>query len=192
MKKIILWIFAILASSVASYAQHKGSVEVTGDLNYQHFFLKDDADVIKYSGGFVMQFGADYHITDSFYAGTSLGFSLGVVTSEYSGMESWSEVYDIRLPLHAGIASTDGKFKLDTGPFIDFSIGGKTEIKYDSFSSDKTVTRLKDMDVNRVSLGWGVSVKLFKYLKVGYGIKLTDSAYGEGGHAHVITIGYSF
>lgn len=192
MKKLVLVLSAILAIAVTSKAQQVGRVEITGDLNYQHLFLKDDADVIKYSGGFLMEFGADYLITDLLYAGGSLGFSLGVITSEFAGTESWSEIYDVRLPLHVGVASPDRKFKFDTGPFIDFSVGGKTEISYDSFSADKTVTRLKDMDVNRVSLGWGVSVELFKYLSVGYGIKLTDSAYGEGGHAHLITIGCSF
>lgn len=192
MKKLVLVLSAILAIAVTSKAQQVGRVEITGDLNYQHLFLKDDADVIKYSGGFLMELGADYLITDLLYAGGSLGFSLGVITSEFAGTESWSEIYDVRLPLHVGVASPDRKFKFDTGPFIDFSVGGKTEISYDSFSADKTVTRLKDMDVKHVSVGWGVSAILFKYLKIGYGIKLTDSAYGEGGHAHLITIGCSF
>lgn len=192
MKKLVLVLSAILAIAATSNAQQVGRVEITGDLNYQHLFLKDDADVIKYSGGILMEFGADYLITDLLYAGGSLGFSLCVITSEFAGTESWSEIYDVRLPLHVGVASPDRKFKFDTGPFIDFSVGGKTEISYGSFSSDKSITRLRDMDVNRVSLGWGVSAILFKYLSVGYGIKLTDSAYGEGGHAHLITIGCSF
>ena len=192
MKKRILILSAILAIATTSYAQQVGTVEMTGDINYQHLFLKDDADVIKYSGGCLVELGADYHITDLLYAGGSLGFSLSVITSEYAGIESMSDMYDVRVPLHAGVSSPDRKFKFDTGPFLDFSVAGKTEISYDSFSSEKNITRLKDMDVNRVSLGWGVSVVLFKYLKIGYGIKLTDSVYGKGGQAHLITIGYSF
>lgn len=192
MKKLFLVLSAILAVAVMSNAQQIGRVEITGDINYQHLFLEDDADVIKYSGGFLMEWGADYYITDLLYAGGSLGFSLCVITSEFAGTESWSEVYDVRVPLHVGISSPDRKLKLDTGPFLDFSVGGKTEISYGSFSADKSITHLKDMDVKRVSLGWGVSALLFKYLKIGYGIKLTDSAYGEGGNAHLVTIGYSF
>ena len=192
MKKLVLVLSAILAITVTSHAQQSGHIEMTGDINYQHLFLNDDADVIKYSGGYLMELGADYHFTDLLYAGGSLGFSLGIISSEYAGIESWSEIYDVRVPLHVGVSSSDRKFKFDTGPFIDFSVGGKTELSYDSFSAEKSITRLQDTDVNRVSLGWGFNILLFKHLKVSYGIKLTDSAYGKGGETHLITIGWNF
>ena len=191
MKKLILGLTAVLSSVIISHAQQTSKVEIIGNVGYQHFFLDDDADAINYSGGFLMEMGADYYIADSFYAGGALGFSLGVVTSEFSGIESWSDICDIRIPLHAGISSQDRKFKIETGPFLDFSVAGKTEVTSGSFSSDRTVTRLKDMDVDRVSLSWGFNVTVFK-LKIGYCIKLTDSFYGKGGDAHIITIAWDF
>lgn len=175
-------------TSVSSKA---GTTEMIGSMNYQHFFLKDDADMIKYSGGALIELGADYYVTESIYVGGSLAYSLAVITSEFSEISSWSEIHDLRIPLRVGMASSDSKFKLDTGPFIDFTIAGKTEITYGSMS-DRDVTKLKDMNVKRVSFGWGVDLLVFDFLSIGYGIKITDSAYGEGGDTHMIRVGWSF
>lgn len=192
MKKITLGIFALLFSVVISHAQHVGTIDITGNVNYQHLFMKDNSDAMKYSGGFIMQLGADYMISDTFYTGAALGFALSVITSEIVGIDSWTEIYDLRLPLHVGVSSKDRKFTLDTGPFIDFSVGGKTEINYHDSSSEKSTTRLRDIDVNRVALGWNVNAKVFENFKLGYGVILTDSAYGKGGDTHFISLGWAF
>ena len=188
MKRLVSILIALLAFSAISQAQRTGTSEVVGSLNYQHLFM-DDSDAIDYSGGFLLQFGSDYFITESFYAGVSLGYSFSVITSEFSDIKSTAEIHDLRLPIRAGLASADSKFKFDTGPFLDFSIAGKSELRY---GSDKSETRLKDMDVKRVSLGWGVNLKLFNFLTIGYGVKLTDSPFGEGGDTHLLTVGISF
>lgn len=186
MKRTILFLSFILACNLTSFAQRAGTSDKTGGINYQHLFLNDEVD---YSGGFFFHLGSDYFITESFYTGFSLGYSYGIVTSGSSGFRLSVKVHDIRIPLHAGVASSDGRFKFNTGPFIDFSLAGKAEVSY---GGEQSETRLKDMDVKRVSLGWGVNAELFDILKVGYGVKMTDSPYGEGGEVHFITVGFAF
>lgn len=186
MKRLLMIFTAVVAfASVSSAQQRAGTSEGVGGFHYQHLFL-DDSDMIDYSGGFVIDFGSDHFITETVYAGFSLGYSYSIITSDFSGISSSAEVHDLRLPIRAGLASADSKFKFDTGPFLDFSIAGKSEVSY---GSEKSVTRLKDMDVKRVSLGWGVNMRLFGFLTVGYGVKLTDSPFGEGGDMHILTVG---
>lgn len=152
-------------------------------LNYQHLFLEGEAD---YTGGFMLCIGGDYFITESFYANISLGYVFNIITSEESDFKVSTEIHDLRLPICAGIASNDSKFKFQTGPFVDFSVAGNNKFKY---GSEESVTKLKDMDVKRFAFGWGVNVKLFNFLNLGYAVKLTDNIFGEGGDVHQITIG---
>lgn len=57
MKKLILILTAIFALASTSHAQQIGRVEVTGDDNYQHLFLTDDADMINTAGVFLWNMG---------------------------------------------------------------------------------------------------------------------------------------
>jgi hypothetical protein len=109
------------------------------------------------------------------------------VRYDYGGYaKAETSIYDVRIPVRTGLSVFDSNIKFETGPFVNFTVGGNTTYTY---GGEKTVTKIKDTDVSRAALGWSINLKLFGLLNVGYSFMLTDSPYGEGGDFGFLSIG---
>lgn len=200
MKKLLIYVFMTSLATVGLSAQDLQTVQdmnekeefnkfrYAGDVCYEHFFLDDADGSLKQNWALAVTAGVDYYLREKLYFGASIGYAFGNVDYDSGHYPKiYSSCYDIRLPLRVGISCLDGFLKLDTGPFVDFTVGG--EITYYRGINDESTIKLKDMDVNTVSLGWSISLKLCKLIKVGYSFKLSDSFYGEGGDVGFLSVG---
>lgn len=167
-------------------ATSAGSVLLVSEVNYEHLCL-DESDDLKSKWGIGLSLGADYYLMDNIYAGASVGYSDAFVRYDYGGYaKAETSIYDVRIPVRAGLSVFDSNIKFETGPFVNFTVGGNTTYTY---GGEKTVTKIKDTDVSRAALGWSINLKLFGLLNVGYSFMLTDSPYGEGGDFGFLSIG---
>lgn len=203
MKKLLIYVFMTSLATVGLSAQDLQTVQdmnekeefkkfrMASDYCYEHFFLDDADGALKENWALALTAGVDYYLHENVYWGASIGYAFGIVKYDFGHYtRTWSDCYDIRLPLRVGISCLDGFLKLDTGPFVDFTVEGETT--YYRGINDKTTIKLKDMDVNTVSLGWSISLKLCKLIKVGYSFKLSDSFYGEGGDVGFLSVGLDY
>lgn len=197
MRRFILIVMSTLATYTVLSAQNTesnkskvGKFAIVAETCYEHLFL-DANDGLKSSWGIGAPYiGVDYYMLNNIYLGASAGASydrIGYDWGEYG--RSSSNIYDMRLPLRVGLAFMDRKFKLDTGPFVNLTIAGETTY-YNG--SKQFTTKIRDMDVSTVSLGWSISIKLFEVIKLGYSFILTGSPYGEGGDVGFLSIGVSY
>ena len=196
MKKIFAITIVGLLTSVMLNAQSwlpgssdytsAGSRCVVGEANYEQLFLDGD-DALKSSWGLSYSLGMDYFVMDNIYAGASLGFSQRYIKYDFGAYgKSDSSVYDIQIPIRAGVSFLDSNLRLETGPFANFTIGGSTTT---TMGRETTTTKIKDMEVSRAALGWSINIKVFRILNIGYSFMLTDSPYGDGGEFGFLTIG---
>lgn len=196
MKRLVVMIASVVttctmlsAQSVEHGDSNAQSIYITNGYCYEQIFLDADEGLESSWGLTGPCFGVDYYPKDNMYLGTSLGFSGGSVSYDFGKAgRIYSTFSDLRLPLRVGVAFADRNLRLDTGPFVNFTVGGELTYYY---RGTKIETKFSDMDISRVALGWSISMKLFRIIKVGYSFMLTDSHYGEGGDAGFLSIGLS-
>ena len=197
MKRLVVMIASVVttctmlsAQSVEHGDSNAQSIYVTSGICYEQIFLDADEGLESSWGLTGHCFGVDYYPKDNMYLETSLGFSWPSVSYDFGKAgRIYSSFFDLRLPLTVGVAFADRNLRLDTGPFVNFTGGG--ELTYYNRGT-KIETKVSDMGISRVALGWSISMKLFRIIKVGYSFMLTDSHYGEGGDAGFLSIGLSF
>ena len=197
MKKLIVIIVGslmacsmLVAQSTKSDVTDANSVLLVSEACYEHLFLKQNEGLESSWAIAAPCIGFDYYAQNNVYVGASLGASFGTIKYDFAKLGStYTNIYDMRLPLRAGLSLLNRNLKLETGPFVNFTLGGETSYY---IGKDESTTKFKDMDLDRLSLGWSVSLKMFELLKIGYSFMLTDSPYGEGGEAGFLTIGLSY
>lgn len=197
MKRLVLMIASVVTTGTILSAQsvehgdsNAGLICISSEACYEQIFLDADEGLKSSWAISAPCIGVDYYTKDNMYLGISLGGSMGSVSYDFGKAgRTYSSIYDMRLPLRVGVAFADRNFKLETGPFVNFTLGGESSYYR---GTEETTTRVSDMDVSRVALGWSISMKLFEIIKVGYSFMLTDSPYGEGGDAGFLTIGLSY
>lgn len=196
MKKVFVITIAGLLTSVMLNAQNwfsvspdsdtAGSKCLVGSVNYEQLFL-EGGDALKSSWGISSNLGMDYFVMDNIYAGASLGFSQRYIKYDFGDYsDTKSSIFDLWIPIRAGVSLLRSNIKLETGPFASFTLGGSTT---STFGGEMTTTRVKDMDITRAALGWSINIKVFRLLNIGYSFMLTDSPYGDGGDFGFLTIG---
>lgn len=186
MKRILTILALVIGINASLSAQN---TVFLSEVCYEHLFLEADNGLKSSWGMGVPQIGVDYHVMDMAYVGASIGASFGNVDYDFGKAgRTYSNIYDLRIPMRAGISLLDRNLKLDTGPFLNFTVGGESTYYT---GKTETTTKFKDMDFSRVSLGWSINLRLFELFKIGYSFMLTDSAYGEGGDAGFLSIGLS-
>lgn len=195
MKKLSAVAFMAMLFSIGVFAQESqrsqelvNPVHITAETCYEQLFLDDAGGTLKSSWAFDLSLGFNDYLTKNFYWGLAAGVSVGDVEYDLGELGRFrSTITDIRLPLVVGLSGLNGYLKLDTGPFVDFTVGGTTD--YFRPFSDTVTTKLKDMDVKKVALGWAINLRILKWVKISYSFKLSDSIYGDGGDVGFLSIG---
>ena len=195
MKKMIAITVAVLFACIMANAQNwsygisAGTLRIRSDVNYEQLFLKDN-DALSSSWGIGPSVGADYYILDNIYVGSSIGLSDNTVKYDFGSYgSSTSSIYDIRIPIRAGVSMFGSILDIETGPFVSLTAGGSTNYTY---KRETTTTKIKDMDVSRSALGWSINAKLFGFVNIGYSFMLTESVFGDGGEFGFLSVGLSY
>ena len=151
---VLIFVFSIVAFSYSS-AQDKPSVSEDPNGGYlalgYDFILTDEVDG-KWS--LSVEYRNKRYFGNAIYAGFGLGLYFphtNTSIKDYDMQVKTSQTHFL-LPVFIGAGNKTGKFTLDTGPYLDWGIAGKTTVKY---GGETEVTRLKDQEgVKRVSFGW--------------------------------------
>lgn len=195
MKRLFAITLAAVFASITINAQNwsegssAGTISFNSEVNYEQMFL-ESTDDLKSSWAISPSIGLDYFLIDNIYLGTGLGLSDGTIKYDFGRYgTSTTSIYDIRVPVKAGISLFGANIKMETGPFINFTVGGSTSYYYDR---ETTTTKFKDMDMDKTALGWSINLKLFGLVNVGYSFMLTDSPYGESGDYGFLSVGLAY
>ena len=192
---ILFWIFVSATLNAQNWIEKDlsgtsaGTICIVSEVNYEQLFL-EKSDALKSSWAISPILGVDYFVMDNIYAGASIGLSDGTIKYDFGSYgSSTSCIYDIRIPFRAGVSLLGSNFKLETGPFTSFTVAGNTTYIYGRESS---TTKIKEMDVSRVALGWSINLKIFNLLKIGYSFILTNSPYGEAHDIGFLSVGLAY
>ena len=204
LKSLFMLSVAAVLLSQSMLAQTDGGGKFMGKIPKEHFFsmtygmmfIEDDYGIISDKWSLNMRFSYDHYFNDTFFWGTGLGLSMPSVTSKISmgGSQpymSYTNMYNLEIPLFGGFNLGGNLLRIETGPALGFVLAGKTEVKY--LGKTESTMKLKDMeDVNRVYLSWMVNAYVCHVVKVGFGVALTDTPFGEDVGVSCLQLGISF
>ena len=204
MKKIFFLLclsFMDMISSAQTDPQRKGFLS---DFPQQHFFavsygflsVDDDLGIIDDQYCMTLGFTLDNYFNDTFFVGGGLALVMPHVSSRISmgvgqSYYSYTDFYNLDIPVYGGFNIGGNLFRIETGPSFGFALAGETEVRQNG--DIISTTKLKDMeDVSKFYVSWMVNAYILRFLKVGFGVALTDTPFGEDTGVSCLSIGLAF
>ena len=195
---------AVLLLTQSIFAQKDGKRKFMSKIPQEHFFsisygmmfMDDDYGIIADKWSLNMRFSYDHYFNDTFFLGLGLGLSMPSVTSRISmgGSQIYTSdtsIYNLEIPLFCGFNLGGNLLRIETGPALGFALAGNTEVSH--LGDVMSTMKLKDMeDVNRVYLSWMVNAYVCHLVKIGFGVALTDTPFGDDVGVSCLQLGFSF
>ena len=163
MRRLLIFFFLTHLLFVAGNAKAQGinSSQASpngGSLSFGYDFMLTDQVDSKWS--LSLEFRDKQYISDFLYWGFGLGLyfpNTKSVTKDYELEVKTSQTH-FTLPVFLGAGNGKGNYTIDTGPYLDWAIAGKTTVMQ---GRETDVTRLREYsDVKRVTFGWQFMLRM--------------------------------
>ncbi len=190
-----------MAGSAQTDPQRKGFLsnfpkEHFAMVSYGFLSVEDDMGIIDDQYCMTLRFSLDNYLNDTFFVGGGLALVMPSVTSKMSmgggqPYYSYTNLYNLDIPVYGGFNIGGNLLRLETGPSFGFALAGETEVKH--IGKTISTTKLKDMeDVSKFYVSWMVNAYILRFLKVGFGVALTDTPLGEDTGVSCLSVGLTF
>lgn len=190
MKKII-FMAAMLLSSVATFAQHEvGSITIQPKIgmNIADLTKEDDSDV---RIGLAVGAEAEYQATDMFSVSAGLLYSMQGCKGSDSGVKATIKLDYINIPILANVYVTKGlAVKLGIQP--GFNINAKAKAEANGVSAEADIDDVKTLDF---SIPVGVSYEYQNFVldaRYNWGLTKVAKDIDDKNSVFQITLGYKF